>query len=192
MEDLSADREDIRNKYRICSRRNCWCETILKVCLCGVSISSTGDVRFVETYLEFTWCLSCRTFCTRICRSVPFLWSDTTCTWFVVCEIVITTGCLFTIDDATLVFVIYATIYTVTTLTTFITFTGTIIVTDRGITCLSSIETFFLSSTVKFSFSTGSWDTAIFYGIPGRTSWTAGSDLGFGCFIAPSKKPVNI
>ena len=91
--------EDIRNKYRILAEGTVGVRRYLK-CLCGVSISSTRWCAwFVETLLGVHLVPELSHSVHVFVAVFPFLWSDTACTWFVVCEIVITTGCLFTIDD---------------------------------------------------------------------------------------------
>lgn len=165
MEDLGANSKYFRSEWSFCD--SLFGDAISEVCLCNLTISSTSNVRLIYSCLELRWCLSIATFDTRssasICCRAPFLWRDTTCTWFIVGEIIITTHCLYATYDTTLVFVITTTIHTVSTLTALFSATDAIVVTHSGFTGCSSCETFFLCSTVELSFSAGGWDTTIFY-----------------------------
>lgn len=160
MEDLGTYWEDFRDKWSFCD--SLFCDTILEVRLGCVTIPSTGNIWFIDSCLELRWCLSVGTLDTSVCGSIPFLWGNTTCTWFVVGEIIITTHCLDSSDDATFIFVISTTIHTVSTLTALFPTTDSIIVTNSCFTGGTTSETFFLSCTVELSFSTGGWDTTIF------------------------------
>ena len=160
MEDLGAYCKYFRDKWSFCD--SLFCDTILEVCLGCVTIPSTGNVWFIDSCLELRWCLSIATLDTGICGSIPLLWGNTACTWFVVGEIIITTHCLDSSDDTTFVFVISTTVHTVSTLTALFPTTDSIIVTNSCFTGGTTSETFFLSCTVELSFSTRCWDTTIF------------------------------
>jgi len=153
----------------------CFCEFIFEVCFCCIAyIPFTTDVWLIYTCFEFTRSLGVGTFLTGTSSSVPGLWRETTCSWFVVSWDVITTHSLDSSDDTTLVFVVCFlgwiclcwSVYTVSTLARFFSLTETIVVTHRCVTSGSTWETFLLSSTVELSDSAGRWDTTVFDRIP--------------------------
>jgi hypothetical protein len=152
MEDLCVVLEDFGDEGVRGQSTSLFGDRVSEVCLCEITIASTGDVGLVDTELEFTRCLSVGTFDTGTSSTVgsraPFLWGDTTGSWFVVSEIVVRTDGLFTTYDTTLVFVIVSSIGTVCTLTTLLSATDSVIDTDSRITRFTTIETFVLFCTV--------------------------------------------
>lgn len=161
MKDWCTNSKYLRDKWSIST--SLLCDSIFEVSFCRITVTSTGNIWLIDTGLEFTWSLSITTLNTSICGRIPFLRRYTTCSWFSITQIIITTYCLSATNDTTFVFVIDTTIDTVTTLTTLFPTTDTIIVTNCCVTCLTSCETFFLCCTVELSFSTGCWNTSIFY-----------------------------
>ena len=82
-----------------------------------IPVTRTGNICFIDTRFEFGRGLCIATFDTGIRRRIPLLWRYTTCAWLIIAGIIITTYCLSSSYNSTLVFVISTTIGTVRTVT---------------------------------------------------------------------------
>ena len=137
---------------------------IFKMCMEKIPlVSRTIYIWLIDIELQLTWRLCSSTLYTSITSGIPGFWRHATCSRLIISRYIITTSRLNTGYYTTPIFIISSSVDTITTLTTLITITDTIIITNYFVTCFTTIQTFPLSSTVEFSFTTKRWNTSIFF-----------------------------